>query len=104
MENKFTEDQLETLRSVNLDKVYDTVTNQGYAVGISCNFTSTLTKTYKEATGKTLTNWNCNSCVMNNIKKVGELYVKSLVKEEPEEDGEKTKHRKPRKRHIQGDN
>lgn len=78
--NYLNQEQIDQLKAVNFEDILNTVINHSYAIGINCGFTQTLTKVYKECTGETLYNWNCNSCVMNNIKKVGKLYNESLEK------------------------
>lgn len=39
-----------------------------------------LSQIYFEVTGFQLLNWNCNSCRLNNWKKLGKLYYNSLDK------------------------
>ena len=77
--NTLNKKQIEQLDSVNFGAIYQAVKNQKYAFGINCGFTMTLTKVYEEATGQKLQHWSCNSCVFNNIKKVGQLYDTSMT-------------------------
>lgn len=80
MKKYFTKEQIERLNAVNFPKSYRVATDHKYATGINCGFTLTLTDIYKATTGETLHSWNCNSCVLNNIKKVGKIYDATLIK------------------------
>ena len=80
MAKYFTKEQIERLDAVNFPKSYRVAVDHKYATGINCGFTLTLTDIYKATTGETLHSWNCNSCVLNNIKKVGKIYDATLIK------------------------
>lgn len=80
----FTEEQVNKLKEVGIEEKYITIMTSQFMVGNSKHFQDTLTEVYKEATGETLRNWNCSTCVFNNVIKIAKIYFASLEEIENE--------------------
>lgn len=81
---KFTEEQCVRLKEVGIEEKYKTIMTSQFMVGNSKHFQDTLSSVYKEATGETLRNWNCSTCVFNNVINIAKIYFASLEKNEKE--------------------
>lgn len=71
-----TNKEIKELDSLDFGRKYETAVKSNYVIGVNCHFNVTVTK-IANAVGMQLLNWQCNTCILKNIKKLGELYIKS---------------------------
>ena len=77
MDKYFTKEQLDRLQEAS--HYFYTAVYENFKRGTMAPLNNLVAEEYFKATGQNLnTNWNCNSCCLNNYKTAGRLYFDSI--------------------------